>query len=294
MKYKDICFYNYFGNGDLFNSRGFVQYFMNKLPETNFYYAHPKNSRIFEDMENLKYSPIISNLMIGGKHLVIGQESDLYLNTWIGLDSRYVLPGIGCTLEKYFQLWKMLVRVSNLEIILEEDLNNYIPTIDYFKIKYTNNVNKFLSNLQFGKLVLISNGDVFSNQANNFDFSTIIDKLVKEYNDIVFIITQPINHNYINLFTTKDIIKSEDDIDLNEISYLSLFCDTIIGRSSGPYVFTQVKENFEDENKKFLSFTYHKNAANFLINVKTKAQKYWSNATNVEDVYNNIVEVLEK
>ena len=58
--YEKIIFYNHFGYGDLFNSREFVKELMKLLPADMYFYAHNKNKRTLEDIENLKYIPLRS------------------------------------------------------------------------------------------------------------------------------------------------------------------------------------------------------------------------------------------
>jgi hypothetical protein len=57
-----------------------------------------------------------------------------------------------------------------------------------------------------------------------------------------------------NIKFTSDIIKSTKDTDLLEISYLSTFCDVIVGKNSGPYVFCETFTNYNNPNKTFVSF----------------------------------------
>jgi hypothetical protein len=96
-----------------------------------------------------------------------------------------------------------------------------------------------------------------------------------------------------NIYPT-DIITLRDDFDLPEISYLSTFCSTLIGRNSGPHVFTQVKSNVMDENKKLLSFTYKPTGSSFVVNTDVKIKRYWSNATATDDVIDIIERTLNE
>ena len=93
---------------------------------------------------------------------------------------------------------------------------------------------------------------------------------------------------------TEYITKAQDKFDLNEISYLSLFCDTIIGRASGPYVFTQVKENLYNPNKTFLAFTRFKNVTSLVLDLDIPAKRFWSPETEEDKVFEEIVKVIEQ
>ena len=56
-----------------------------------------------------------------------------------------------------------------------------------------------------------------------------------------------------NVKFTNNIFKDKT-VDLFEISYLSKFCDIIIGRNSGPYTYSETYDNYMDNTKTFLSF----------------------------------------
>jgi len=84
--------------------------------------------------------------------------------------------------------------------------------------------------------------------------SEIIDEVSDIHSDICFITTHNTELQKENVKYTADIIRNEDQ-DLYEISYLSKFCDFMIGRYSGPFIFTNaIVENMSDESKKFLCF----------------------------------------
>lgn len=289
--YDDICFYCYFGNGDLFNSREFIKELLYNFPTTKLTYAHSKSPRMFEDIDRLNYSKIIADIMPQNKHSLIGNAKDLYINSWIGLDSKYVLPGIGVTLRKYKELYNKILKDAETGFQFESEDKCYIPTINYKKLKYYKNVYNYFRKKK-NNFVLISNGDVFSNQSNNFDFNPLIDSVCDEFKEFIFIATEDRGLVKDNLVYTNDIIRADDGFDLNEISYLSTFVDTIIGRSSGPYVFAQVSENLYNNNKKFLSFTYHINASDLAMGIPTPAKKYWSREFEFDRALNRVKEVI--
>jgi hypothetical protein len=58
-----------------------------------------------------------------------------------------------------------------------------------------------------------------------------------------------------NIVFTDDIFQQECDI--NEIAYLSTKCTLIVGKNSGPYMFTHIKENIIDSSKIFISLSHN-------------------------------------
>ncbi len=276
-----LVFYNHFGAGDIFESREFVKEYMKKIPAKEYLYAHGKNPIILKDIVELGFTDV-TPLMDGMKPFV-RQGNSLYINTWIGRDGRYVLPGIGCTVEYLY-----LMHNEILDWIGEEPLDKvpeeYIPDIDYSFYPGTNSVTRFCrENLE--RKVLISNGPVQSSQADNFDFNPAIDELAKFFPDILFILTNGFSIQRDNVLSTTDIINSTEGFDLNEVSLLSTYCDTQIGRNSGPHVFSQVKRNWFDSNKISLSFTYQRTGSHFVLTDELPMRKMWSSVTETSEVF---------
>ena len=76
--------------------------------------------------------------------------------------------------------------------------------------------------------------------------------------------------------------------DLNEISYLSNYCDLIVGKNSGPFVYTLTKENFKNSNITFISFNKVEDDSLFW-NLNSSCKYVWSNNYNE----NNIIRIIE-
>jgi len=172
------------------------------------------------------------------------------------------------------------LRYENTYMYIPEPDYSYINDLAYLKI------NKFIYDIVDKQLILISNGDVHSNQAYNFNFTPIIKSLAEANENSIFIATSTFDRGSLNniYFTESLFLEIEYGSDLPEISYLSSYMDIIIGRSSGPFTFTQTKFNYKDENKKIVSFTYEKDCAHMIDNTVSKAKLYWSNLTNTSDI----------
>ncbi len=295
QKYKVLGFYSWFGCGDIFNSRECVKELMEKIPADEYYFLHPKYPKMLGDITGLLHSPV--NYLCPGNKPFHLENRELYINTWIGQRGKYVLPGVGVSIENLLRMYNdTLKELGFNDVRLNRGVRDYVPSIDYQKLS-GNGVslvqtfvesNKFKDSMQS---VLISNGDVQSNQAMNFDFTPVISDLCDAHRDKIFIATKRTGLVKDNLFYTDDIT-GYSGADLNEISYLSTFTDVIVGRSSGPYVFAQVKENYDNPKKKLLSFTYNENAAHFIKSVQVPIKRYWSPATDRVAVVNKINEVL--
>ena len=163
---KKVIFYNHFGNGDIFESREFVKEYMAKIPADNYYYAHGKNPRILADIPELQFTEVTE--VMDARHAAVITDDILYINTWIGRDGRYVLPGIGCVVENLYHMHNAIITGLGFEP-LQKNMFDYIPSIDYSYYN-TDNIDAFCKEHPERK-VLISNGPVQSNQARNFDFT---------------------------------------------------------------------------------------------------------------------------
>lgn len=286
--YDRVIFYNHYGNGDIFESREFVKAWKKLIPAKEYFYAHGKNPRILMDIPEIKYMEVTSH-MDSMRAVWDDLNGNLYVNTWIGRDGRYVLPGIGCTVEKLYLMHNDMLRSCGADS-LPGTPKDYIPKIDY-SYYILDKIVEFSSSTAGVEKVYIDNGLVQSSQAENFDFNPIIESIADMYKDRIFICTHYFNSNLPNVKFVRDFAPGVG-FDLNEASFLSLHCNVLIGRNSGPHVFTQVFENVMNRDKKLLSFTYHILGSSFVVNTDVLITKYWSPATKANDIITKIQEVL--
>lgn len=248
-----IIFYNFWHCGDIHVSRSLVKFVSDNIPAKEYYYYHPNNSKLIKD--NPKVVHIKENLPENFKWKGWFKENEiLYCNTWYNAYNQQEFQG--CTIQTLFKIFKRGLK-ETIDYDLPGEPIDYLPEIkyEYYPIE---NIIKFLNennHVNTGK-VLISNCDVLSGQFHNFDFNPIIHYLSEKFKDIIFIITNRNGQNVIkdNVYYAGDITKTE--CDLNEISYLSTFCDILIGRNSGPHTFCFTKENLMNKDKIFVCFSH--------------------------------------
>ena len=279
-----VVFYNHYGNGDLFISREFVKNIMEIIPADKYYYAHVKNTRMFADIPNLKHTGITDAMRMRSRCERVG--NDIYINTWLGVDSMFVTRANSCSIWNAYKMFNLILGTLGYPT-LNKKLEDYLPTLDY-KAFDIGAVDAFIKTVN-SRMVLIANCNAQSGQAENFDMGEIIQRLCDKYKDILFLVTDPVAVRASNYITTGEITKSKDGFDLNEVSYLSRFSDLFIGRSSGAQIFTMTRENCMDTEKSFLSFTYKVESAHIVWEVpKINAKIFWSNAVDVDGVYDAI------
>lgn len=287
--YDSLVFYNHFGAGDLWESRGFIKEIMLTVEANEYYYCHTKNSRMFSDIPNLKYNPVDSRMQEKSAFAVI--DNRLFINTWIGRDSKYVLPRVGCVIDKNYDMFNDTLSSIGIPKLSKQFIE-YLPTVDYAKLN-TGGITKFINKRKNRRKVLVCNGNVNSMQADNFSFEDVIYRLSIIFKDIDFLVTQELPIKSDNIFHTGSIINSSDGFDLNEISYLANHVDVIVGRKSGPFVFAHNKDVWFS-NKKSLSFTYEQHSSHFVLGNDLPLKKYWSSETDVNSVTKRIVEVINE
>lgn len=284
-----LCFYNWFGNGDLFESREFVKDWMRLCGVHRAAYAYQDRYKgIFEDVPQLDWTPLTNQM--NSQQGVFKMGDTLFVNTWIGRGwngketdtSSYVLnPGVGCVLENLYRMHNDLLREAGLGK-LPRDMVEYIPTIDYSRLNVSS-VHRWLEKQAGKRLVLVCNGPTTSTHAINHDFDAALN-LVPSREDVTLIITQPTpTRNRWGTFWSNDITgRWLGKCDLNAISYLSRFCDVIVGRCSGPHMTAQVLENWMDSTKKLLCFTTTENGSCFVRHPEKlglKMKRIWSPET---------------
>jgi len=281
-----IGFYNHYNSGDIFESREFVRDIMEMCPAKEYVYYINQSDRILLDIDKLTVvSGVPENLGMRVPSVSDIENKNVYINTWIGRDSRYVLPGFSCTLEKLYEMYNDILAGLGWSGLSREPID-YLTTIDYSKFDIAR-IDKYIGRNLGKRMVFVSNGQVHSQQAKNFDMSYLIERLAYAFPDRIFFVTSPVNtpcHNVINANLLTDMTSTSN---LNELSYLSTFCDVIIGRNSGPQVFSWTKENcFSDKTN--ITFSYNSHCKHFVHHTDIKMKRLWSNATCVKKTFDFI------
>lgn len=263
-----ICFFNYFHNGDLLATKEFVREFMQNIP-AEYYYAHNKHPKNLADLR-INQIPIPEGLPHNIKFA--SSEDVLFINTWVGAYSKshcntdvpYGIQFDGIDLGEDGICWKSYHKQFNyiLSVVdkcidgaysITRSAEEYAHSID-FSIFNVSQVDEFLLKHDPEKTILFSNGLVESSQTLiNNDMSAWINFLSKEFPNINFVCTKKFEPSSKNIFFTDDIINSPDGHDMNEIAYLSSKVNKIIGRNSGPFLFTNMKSNLLSGSKTFLA-----------------------------------------
>ena len=258
---KKIVFFNYYHNGDVHVSRGLIRQIMDKVHQIDsdieFAYAHRNNQILLADIPKLSFDN-------KGLDIVSDDHSNLktindttYINTWYGQQNHKYMNmyggiNIDCIYAALDDSCKTLWNFSLQDI--SKDLSTFFPIIDYSKYQIENACHWI--NCHPETKIIVENGPALSGQAHNFDMTSIIVNLAKKHPDKLFILTAMVNGiNLPNVFFSHQIINSNNQNDLNEVSYLSSHCNMIIGRASGVFSFTLTQENLFQRQIKYLCFS---------------------------------------
>lgn len=259
MNFNKVVFYNYWHRGDLHFSRSFVKKIseicLSKDIECLYFY-NDTDPTILNDI-NVKYVGLMPGCDNGSDRIL---DNILYLNTWYGSRPQ-ILNDQKTTFNCLYSLFSYYFPYFGVKITDFSPLD-FFPNIDYSKY-YIENVDIFFRNNLGKRFVLISNGPVLSCQSNNtINFNEIVSNLAKKFTGVIFLLTnKDCQLNFPNVLYTGDIINKDKKFsDINETSYISTFCDTIVGRSSGPYSFSMTKDNMFKTGKNFICFCYSYNA----------------------------------
>jgi hypothetical protein len=290
---KAICFFNHYHNGDLFNGKEFIKEIISNIP-TKYYYAHSNHPIVLSDL-NVEH---VSSFDISHSVKVLDDGDVIWVNTWIGAYFDKNKPYYGeCSLrflyQMYGEIYQELNKIFDLNLQLS-NIINYFPSINYSKFD-CKNIDKFvLKNPQ--RKVLFSNGPGMSAQCTyNGNMSPVIETLANDIPNIIFIATEKFETELKNIKFTNDIIQS-NHCDLNEISYLSTFCDLIVGKNSGPFNFAVTRQNLKDTSKTFYAFNnnHTKEFDCLCYGIDIECNFIYEHFTTLELITKSLFEILNK
>lgn len=285
-----VCFFNFYHNGDLFHSKAFVREVIKHLGKEKVMYAHFKDPIVLKDLD-------IQHVRLEGidhKTKVFRPKDPdiLFLNTWIG--SYFDKYKGECTLNFNMKMWADIYEDINTTFKKKMKLGpveNYLPFVDYTKFELANVRSYIDSDAQ--KKILFCNGPAMSGQCEyNGDMDEIIIPLAVDHPEITFITTKELEKTPPNVKYTGNIIQS-DRCDLNEIAYLSKFCNLIVGRNSGPFCFASTGENLNDTAKTFYAFG-HQESDCFTMDIPKKSNYIFEKYVNGDQLHNSIKQLVEK
>jgi len=267
---KNILFYNLWHNGDVFSGRGYIKLIIDSIPDAKFGYYHKNHPKIVSDLTKITFEPDLNKLQVDllNYRKIFETDKTIYINTWVGayfLQNQnriidfptYIINLLGEDHANYRSLhlmYQFVIKYLNsyhkCQIDLPQNPLDCVPIIkwDKYDIKPVQSIAE-----QGKRMHLFCNGKVRSFQSQIGSMQNIINSLASSNPNELFICTEKFDTPLQNVLFTDDIFHLENDI--NEIAYLSTHCSTIVGKNSGPFMFTHVKDNINNPNKVFVAFS---------------------------------------
>lgn len=308
---KELVFFQHFHNGDLFVSKEYVRQVFNELTNVSVSYIHFNHPKTLKDIgipQIGKPDRSFDNYLRSPKRApwYVEYENLLLVNTWCEGFFRHnpaiVVPTPhGINHLKMQAQWSHIFQKINSKFgssLALRPRETYMGKIDYSQFNIAP-IDEYIAKHAHRKKILISNGEVMSNQSFSGTMQDIIGILALEFPNWDFICTTKFGTLIPNIYFTDNIIPQDPPLaeetvawskktcDLNEISYLSTFCDIIVGRNSGPFVYCVTERNLMDSTKTIISFNKFEDDS-LAWAVKHQANYIWTNRYEITHVLDTI------
>lgn len=288
-----LNFINKGHNGDLHYSKGFMRDLYGIIKPEECFLFHSCKSGAVKDLEFLDnnkpdyFGCDFNRYDVREKTAKIGRN--VFINTWTFEGFINEPFYYGCSVYSNHGAFRKIYDMFGISSHFKEEVEHYLPTVNFDLVEKTN-IDNFVSSNK-SKKIIIANGPVLSNQSKSFDFNPAVEFLADTYRNMSFILTQDYGLRKDNVFYTSDIIKVEG-CDLNEISYLSDFCDVLVGRGSGPGCYMHTKKNFFNKDKVMVGFTeWIYEGFWYLVN-EDGCKQLWTNDYSNESLIKTIREAI--
>ena len=224
-----ICFYNEGHIGDLLLNLPFIKLLIDKYPENEYYQYRYGTGTTFHDS-------LIKG--VGGLSYTEKMDGDINIPTWM-CNKEYAewVAADDYPLVDHFSVqefyWEKIYKKHGFDVDIPADLGiNYNFLLDSQSII---SIGEYA--VKEKKKVLIFNQKARSGQADNQDYKSYLVRIANIFDECDFLYTneEDIDSKLIldnNLIHTPTIFGNHD-CDIIHNSYLSLYCDIIIGRANG-------------------------------------------------------------
>jgi hypothetical protein len=250
-----IVFFNHLHRGDLHTHKAFIAQIQNQLPDIKLEYLHKNPSRLTDEY-NIPLMGTPDHLERNVPFYQDVENNTLYINTWVATNwERFCKHGgvnMNLLIDQWTEIFDTINKFFSVDIKIRESKEFYLPLQNQEFVE-KKNVDSYIESAP-EKRVLVCNNVPASGQSFADNLSKFLIPIAEANPGVDIICTDRFETSLSNIKFTSDIIKSEKETDLLEISYLSSFCNVIIGKNSGPYVFCETFDNYMNSNKTMVSF----------------------------------------
>ena len=234
-----ICFYNEGHIGDLLLNLPFIKLLIDKYPENEYYQYRYGTGTTFHDS-------LIKG--VGGLSYTEKMDGDINIPTWM-CNKEYAewVAADDYPLVDHFSVqefyWEKIYKKHGFDVDIPADLG-----INYnFLLESQSIISIGEYAVKEKKKVLIFNQKARSGQADNQDYKSYLVRIANIFDECDFLYTneEDIDSKLIldnNLIHTPTIFGNHD-CDIIHNAYLSLYCDIIVGRANGPFMYAAMHNN---------------------------------------------------
>jgi len=286
---KSVVFYNYANLGDVFCSRGVIDWVVNNVEAQSYKFSHLWSPYVTQDIDNVgfisqKDLPYMVNILKNSKGVPRNknweiEDGVLYANVSYMAGSCYFEK------ETYALILLEALKMELkrlLGINVNAEVKDIVPFINFSRFDMSS-VDKYIESAGGKKKVLVCNNNTCSGQAVNFNMDPLIERFSKDKPNVLFFVS-----NCLDKKIQRENVKYVDEIvpvvpcDLPEISYISTKCDYIFSRGSGPGTYSIVRENMTN-GVKFIAFGSSVGASSFGLEKIYENKFYHKSCRVVED-----------
>jgi hypothetical protein len=253
-----ICFYTEAHLGDFLFAAPFIKLLVEKYPGNQYYqYIYGSDGTVFPDIFMKTVPGLIPTKEMCG---------DINIPTWLcnkeysellipSTETDQTFPGLEDTFFVHQRAWKFIFKKHGFDIKIPDDLG---INFDYDTILDSESISKIKSvGNNSRKKILFLNHKGKSGQTDNQDWINIIFDFASNYRGWDFYYTNKEEQEFSaeNIFYTPDVFGNFSS-DILHNSYLSIFCDIIVGRFSGAAVASSMHDaNVKNVNKILITQT---------------------------------------
>lgn len=241
-----VCFSNEGHIGDLLLNLPFIDLLIKKYPENEYYQYNRGTVTIFDETLIRSVPGLIETNEVCGDINIFTWMCNEEYKDWVASDDYSFVDHF--TVQKFY--WEKIYEKHGFDVEIPDDLginHNFVITQE------SKDKIETFSTRKTGK-ILIFNQKTRSGQADNQDYMSYLVRMANIFpqHDFLYTNEEDIDDNlilYDNLFYTPSIF-GELRCDIMQNSYISLFCDIILGRANGPFMFAAMhNSNVLNKNK---------------------------------------------
>ena len=243
---EKITFINTWGYPDIHITRNFIKGIVKEKKDTNFNHFCFKDKDLIKDVCDCTVE-LNSDPLQGFRQVT--KENGYIVTHHQELNDLSPNSETKNRFDKTYELFQHIYKDFDLD--LNDDKQHYLPTIDY---------SQFYNSLLFKvddlaedneDYIIIDNSINEQNILQEPELNSIIYSIAKDNPKKKIFITNSFDNEIDNIYDLKNVFPYNCNI--NEVSWFSKYCGTIIGETKDYFSSCLVKDNIKNKNKRFIN-----------------------------------------